>query len=144
MNIIVSTSRGKAIKPHFKYMASQMKLSYSFEILPGASLDRITHHTTEILESIHSQPTTIIVIAGLPDFTEKLIDKSLHYEEVVFRKDPDLTRELYMRKVQRLTDIAHSHNAKIGFATIVPANISMWNHTRLRQSKTRLLKYEEQ
>ena len=90
-----------------------------------------------------SSPSTICLLAGLPDVTQKICIKSEHYQEVIFQGEPDNIKDIIMSKLHNIIDLVHSHNCKLVICPIVPSNISKWNYTRLRQRKTLSLKYTQ-
>ena len=142
---IYSTSRGKAIKPHFIESAQNEKIEFKFEVCPGAPIATITNHIESDIANQTIKPnSTIYIIAGITNFTNRLKDFNKKYEEVVFIGKEEERKDNIIRKYQHLSDIITIHNCKLSIATIAPSNIHKWNTTRLSQNKTSTLHYINQ
>ena len=134
MNVILSTSRGKAIEPFFGSIAKEHKLKYIFSVHCGAKLAYLNSHINNFLSNrteTENKETTVYVIAGLPDITTMIRDKRNSYEEVILQGDPEEIKERVIRELYRTSDIIQSYQSKAVFATIVPSNIEKWNTVKL-------------
>ena len=144
MNIIASTSRGRAVKPFF--ITEYHHISpYHFISLPGGKFDSLT---TMAVNFIHEstptpKPVHVYFLAGLPDLTHKIRNSNEKYEEVIFEEKPEIATHRMISTIIKTHETILAKGARAIFCPIIPINISKWNITRHSQKKTCFLKHQE-
>ena len=117
MNIIVSSSRGRAVEPYFR-KAYTHHSPYKFVTIPGGKIESLTEIAIELISKLSpdTKPVHIYYLAGIPDITTILADRRNHYEEVVFNGEPQSAINHMSSLIILTHELISSHNAKAIFA----------------------------
>ena len=138
MNIIVCSSRGKSL------LSLNKRKDTEVTVVSGGRIKNLTNIAIEKLKEEKGTEGNkfVYVIAGLPDTSIKLernywMNSSWRkYEEVSFLESVEANSERVIRIIRKSAeDIIEEDGIPI-FSTIVPSNLTRWNHVRLRQHKT--------
>ena len=144
MNIVVATSRGKAVFPLLEKSNRSNNIPSRLYFYPGAKYTHLTTETLRIIENERTPNTNIhvYILGGLPDLTKRLKNNPTQpkYEEVIMEGNAKTNTERIMKEITTMYDKISRTGAKIIICPIVPSNISKWNYTRLTQHKTLSLK----
>ena len=145
MNIIVSSSRGRAVEPYFAG-AYKSNIPYIYKTVPGGKFNTLTRIALEhITKSPNlNKPVHVYYLAGLPDLTTKLRNRKDMYEEVVFNEEPQAAIDRMSSLIIQTHETITSLGAKAIFCPIIPINLTLWNTERQKQNKTSHLLYSPQ
>ena len=145
MNIIIATSRGKAVQPLFLDQAYRNNIPTKFYSFPGATFSTLTSHTLDILkyEQTANSNTHIYILGGLPDVTIVLKNKPHEklYQEVIMQGNTQQNINRISGRLSNMTKTIRATGATLTICTIVPSSISAWNYKRLTQRRTLSLKH---
>ena len=143
MNILLCTSRGRALEPVLPPHVGLFPNKIHF--FPGAKLRKLSQEAENILRNPNftSTETHFYILAGLTDLTKRIIDRRTHYEEVIFLENPDTAATRVLQEFFHLTDKVNSMGAKVILCPVIPSCITKWNNSRLHQKKTSYLAHSE-
>ena len=130
MNIVVGSSRTRDLDK-----VEPLKSNETVEVWtrPGgryadmkALIDQhlIYHHGGPNLN--HGQ-SHVYVVAGLCDITEKIKNKNSHYQEIIFRENPEIAITRIKSSIKDLQSYILSQNLIPIFCTIVPSHLEKQN-----------------
>ena len=144
MNSLIGDSRTKGLK-----VGRAQHLINDLWCIPGAPLSRledeirnsvILHHGNDYPVGKHH----IYISAGICNVTQRLRDRNINYEEVIF--DSSTSQQLIdntTEQILRLKKIARYENAEAIFCTLYPMSLKYWNNNRLNQNKTSFLRHSD-
>ena len=138
MNIIVCSSRGKSL------LSLNKRKDTEVTVVSGGRIKNLTNIAIEKLKEEKGTEGNkfVYVIAGLPDTTRKLernywMNSSWRrYEEVSFLESVEENSERVIRIIKKSAEDIIKEDGIPICSTIVPQNLTKWNHVRLRQHKT--------
>jgi hypothetical protein len=139
MIIILCTSRGFIVKPHFHRLHESLNLNEDiiFEAYAGASLEKLAKIA---MDTVKKQPLdsrnniSVYFLAGLPDLTTKLKNYPKK-EEVVFTETSDEAVSRLTRQIYSVHNSITSLGANPCFCPIVPTNLTIYNNPLLKKTQ---------
>ena len=145
MHIVISTSRGRAVKPFFIDQTHQNNIPSKFFYFPGATFGKLTIQALDIIskEKTDNNKIHIYILGGLPDVTHRLTSKPNEtlYDEVTMQGNTHQNIQRITGTIYNMLQQIRLTGATVTICTIVPSSISKWNYTRLTQRKTLSLRH---
>ena len=80
-------------------------------------------------------------MAGLPDITVLVKNKSQNYKECIYESDPQETINKVKDEIDHCTNLIKQAGAITIFCTVTHANLKQYNESLLSDNKTAFLKY---
>ena len=149
MDVVLASSRGKGLEA----LIRSKHPSPDHLIMKSTSSAKLHILTSQALELISKSPNPsnhhIYIIGGYCDLSEIIHHKltthyRAQYQEAVFREEPGAAAARLTSLFETTSRTISINHAKPILCTIPPSSIHNWNHTRLRQHKTALLKHCKQ
>ena len=154
MDVILASSRGKGLEELMKPLhPSPHKLTVIYS--SGARMHKLINQATNILaHTPNPHDYHIYIIGGYCDINERIShplhrlrnihSRQAHYEEYIFRENTLAATSRVTNLITKASDQIHSLHALPIICTIPPSSLDTWNHTRLNQHKTAMLKFYPQ
>ena len=154
MDVTLASSRGKGLEELMKPLhPSPHKLTVIYS--SGARMHKLINQATNILaHTPNPHDYHIYIIGGYCDINERIShplhhirnihNRQAHYEEFIFREHTLAATSRVTNLITKASDQIHSLHALPIICTIPPSSLDTWNHTRLNQHKTAMLKFYPQ
>jgi hypothetical protein len=122
--VLFTDSRGRNLAKHLSQADPENNINFEVQVLPGATLDTILKRVERTSRRNHWD--LCIIIAGICNFTERIVNKEHRYLQYTSRKATE-TKEI-------IDQILLSQGNKISISTITPACLPKYSNYRKDQS----------